>query len=685
MKIKLKLARKVSVMMATALLVQGFATTAMAVDQGSGFEKIAAYSTGFTDGDGGIAEIVKYNSDNKKFYLVNGKTSRLDVVSLEEMENAQNGVTALEAQLSIDLTALLPEGFAYGDLTSVDVDTQHDVIAVAVQEADFVKAGKIAILDYDGNLVKWIDAGVQPDMVVFTPDYQHLLVANEGEPRDGYVTEDPKGSVTLVDLTDGIEAATAANLYFDAYDAARESLIQDSVILKKDAAPSQDLEPEYIAVSQDGKKAYVSLQEANAIATVDIENKTFASVKGLGFKNHSLPGNELDLISDGEVKIESQQVYGAYMPDGIALAEIAGKSYILTANEGDDREWGEDADGEPVYANADKIKINDKKVTVLVNEMMDGLEADKTYILGGRSFSIWDAQTMDLVYDSGSEFESVIASQLPMYFNCSNDTIEMEDRSGKKGPEPEDVKVGQIGGRFYAWIGLERVGGIMTYDITNPENPLFANYSHTRDFSGDIVGDVSPEGLSFVADTASPDGQPLLIAAYEVSGTAAVYQLDGQALRKESLTNGLNPIMTRGDAALMLSRAGGSMTGTTTTSFTDVKIDASYGQAVAWAADNQIVNGMGSGRFMPQASITREQFSLMLTRYAQHQGIELQAIQNIDLKNAAAISAWAKESAMTLGNSGAFEVWGIQEDFQPQAPVTLEEAAVLMMWLLEQK
>ncbi len=478
---------------------------------------LGSYSTGFQDKDGGVAEIVKYNPDNRKMYIINGKVQQIDIVSLADLKN---GVNTFSLERRIDVSNMIPD-FGFGDITSIDINTELRIVAAAIQEADYRKPGAVVLFDYDGNLIKHIPVGVQPDMVTFTPDGQYILTADEAEPRNGYGpgTINPKGSVSIISLKDGIEAAEAVVVTFDRFDDKREQLIADKVLLKKGAAPSVDLEPEYIAVSSNSKMAYVALQEANAIATLDIEKGEFISIKGLGFKDHSLPGNEIDLFRDGKIDIRNENVYGVYMPDGIATAEIHGKTYVITANEGDAREWGN-------YENIRSATIGGKSFDALKVEEHDGLEKGKTYVLGGRSFSIWDAETMELVFDSGGDFERITAERFPAYFNVSNSNVTMDHRSSKKGPEPEDVKVLEIEGKVYVAIGLERIGGVMMYEITEPKNAQFFDYINTRDFSAPISGDVAPEGLAFVTAKDSPTGYPLLLAAHEVSGTVAVYQVN---------------------------------------------------------------------------------------------------------------------------------------------------------------
>ena len=481
-------------------------------------QHLSSYSTGFSNPDGGVAEIVKFNPDNKKMYIVNGATQTLDIVKI----NA-DGSTAFSAPTDrIDVSTAVP-GIRFGDITSVDVNTKKKIIALAVQEADYAKTGVILILDYNGKFLKHFAAGVQPDMVTFTPDGRYVLSANEGEPRQGYEAGavDPQGSVTIIDLQKGLENAAPVTVGFASFDGKRQQLLADAVILKKDALPSRDLEPEYIAISADSKKAYVGLQEANAIAVLDIASKSFSAIKGLGAKDHGLPGNALDLLKDKKIDIKPQQVQGLYMPDGIAVFEKGGNTYVLTANEGDAREWGS-------YTNIASLTVAGQKVDVLNNSEFDGLASDTAYTYGARSFSVWQADGMKQVFDSGSDFETITAEKYPKYFNVSNKDVTLDSRSGKKGPEPEDVKVGTVGDQVYAFIGLERIGGVMVYNITQPDKAYFVDYGNTRDYSAPIAGDVSPEGLCFVPADKSPTGKALLLAAHEVSGTVAIFEVHPQ-------------------------------------------------------------------------------------------------------------------------------------------------------------
>jgi hypothetical protein len=215
------------------------------------------------------------------------------------------------------------------------------------------------------------------------------------------------------------------------------------------------------------------------------------------------------------------------MPDGITSVTIRGKTYVLTANEGDAREWGSGGDA---YTDVAAFSIDGVRLDVLDNAKKDGLDDDKKYLFGARSFSIWDmaAGTARQVYDSGNDFETLTARLFPENFNASHTNNDLDSRSGRKGPEPEYVDILRIGNKVYAVIGLERIGGIMVYDISNPESPVFYDYINTRDFSKSKLaemGNLGPEGICTVEAAASPTRKPLIFVANEVSGTIAVFEM----------------------------------------------------------------------------------------------------------------------------------------------------------------
>ena len=492
--------------------------------------EIANYNTNAgADGDGGVAEIVKYNKYNQTMYLVSGKTQSVHIVNLNNVNSNSN--TTLEATKTVTLESIGINDA--GDITSVDVSPDGKEIAIAIQHKDYDKNGYIARFDANGQLISIHEAGIQPDMITYSPDGSLILTANEGEPRQGYEagTVDPKGSITALDTNTN----QSYDIDFTAFDSAesRAALVADNVIIKKDTAPSVDFEPEYITISNDSLTAYVTLQEANSIATIDLTTKQVTRVDSLGFKDYSSGDNKVDLYKkDDAINItNTDEFLGIYMPDGISSYEVDGKTYLLTANEGDSREWGD-------YINEVEEKYGESKskIVTLNTDDYDGFDdLSKKYLFGGRSFSIIDASTMTMVSDSNGEFEEITAKLLPEYFNCSNDDISFEDRSGKKGPEPEDIKTMIIDGKVMAFIGLERIGGVMMYDVSDPTNPTYVDYLNLRDFSDDISGSVSPEGLCTVSAKDSPTNKPMLIIANEVSGDVNVVEVAGETYQ-HSLT-----------------------------------------------------------------------------------------------------------------------------------------------------
>ncbi len=524
--------------------------------------KIAGYSTGTVDTDGGVAEMVEFNKENGKFYIVNGATSpaALDIVTLPATGYPSSGYLTLTSKTTIDIESLLAanvSGFTYGDLSCVSVSTVNDRIYLSVQEDDYInKNGIILVLDYDGNYIHYYQAGFGPDMIVASKNGRYILTADEAEPRGAAQSDialDPKGSVTIVDTmgTSGTDDDTVTHVYFD--DVSKidddvhvrgvESQADSYFMVPRDKTDAvTDFEPEFITLSEDSGTAYVSLQENNAIAVIDVAAKTLVSVKSLGFKDLRQPENSLDVIEDSNITLENIPAFGMYMPDAVASFSVDGKTYILTANEGDFAEFypnngliqsvapyltGDEA-ASFFYTPETQVPSGTQDEVYFFYCARDMGNTDEVYLFGARSFSIWDADTMAQVYDSCNDFEVITAQRLPSYFNIDNDhykTKKMDKRSPKKGPEPEGIEVGVINGRTFAFVGLERIGGMMTYDITDPENAFFVNYINTRPFDGSFL-DSAPEGLDFIPAADSPTGTPLVLMACEVGGTVAVFQID---------------------------------------------------------------------------------------------------------------------------------------------------------------
>ncbi len=484
-------------------------------------EQIARYNQGAICADGGSLEIVEYNSMNGYAYAVSGLKGKIATVRISNIANADKIINLSGTEYDVKELVAGKAGFVYGDITSVSISPNGKKLAAAVQHADYDKAGIVAIFDCntDGSLTNpsYVEVGVQPDMVLFAND-NTILTADEGEPRNGYDAGciDPKGSVSIVDVSGMISYQAG----FEEF--TKEELVNKHIILGiangEVISPEYDLEPEYIVTSADGKTAYVSLQEANAIAVLDLSQKKFTGIYSVGYEDYSKVA--VDIVEDGKYEAKTyDNLVGARMPDGIAIYENDGNTYLITANEGDAREWGS-------YINELKTKeFTGKNIRVLNPNLCEGLPSGKSVMYGGRGFSVFEVASNGLieVYDSGNDFERITSDSIPEYFNCSNDDIDVDSRSPKKGPEPENVIIGKVKDKTYAFVAVERIGGIMVYDITNPVKTTYVNYINSREFGDVIMGDVSPEGLCFVDNGTAKN--PMIIAACEVSGTLAVYEL----------------------------------------------------------------------------------------------------------------------------------------------------------------
>ena len=504
--------------------------------------QIAQYNSGA--GEAGT-EILAYDVASKKAFVTNGAAKAMDIVSFENLKSGafKNISTSKRVYLN-------DFGIENVDsITSVASHPTENLVALAVVSDPKTDPGYIVLLSKDGKFLNKVQVGSLPDMVTFTPDGNKILVANEGEPNADY-SVDPEGSISIIDISNkGFNGLTAQNLTFEGIELDENVRVSQPQV-NESKTVLQQLEPEYITVSDDSKHAYVTLQENNAIATVDLAKNKIISVKGLALKDHSVEGNEIDGRRDGQAKAEKLPFLGLRMPDAIETFKVGDKTYILAPNEGDSRDY--DAYSEEVELKdiKDKLDLKAENYEGFTQEQLNSFDfkdMDKfkitkengfneetgkyeaLYSYGGRSFSIFEADTMELVFDSGTDLEKITAEALPDYYNTSNDEIGKDKRSTAKGPEPETVVKGEIEGTPYAFIALERISGVMVYDLSNPEAPEFTTFISSRDFSADVKGDVSPEGLQFISAEDSPTGNPLLAATHEVSGTVAVYELDAIA------------------------------------------------------------------------------------------------------------------------------------------------------------
>ncbi|MCI3936893.1 choice-of-anchor I family protein [Chryseobacterium aahli] len=477
-------------------------------------------------------EIVVHDAATQRLFTISSLTDVFDII------NFSNPTTPTVIQ-TVNMAP-------YGGITSIAV--KNGIIAVASPNGTNPQGnGSVVFFDINGVFLKQLNVGVLPDMITFTPDGTKVMTANEGEPNDAY-TVDPEGSISIIDVPTltvaGIQALTQTNvttLGFTQFNGMETTLAATGGRkVKSTSTLAQDLEPEYIAISPDSQKAWVSCQENNAIIEVNLATKALTGIWGLGKKDMSLPGNGFDASdNNGEVLIANWPVKAYYNPDAMASYKIGNTNYLVTANEGDEKDLGGfserttvGANGytldSTVFPNASILKASHnlgRFRTTSVNGNTDGdAEYEEIHALGARSFSIFNTDTKQLVFDSGDQFERHVAAYHPLIFNADNEANGAKTRSRAKGPEPEGVTLGTINGQTFAFITLERTGGVMVYNVTDPNNVTFVDYKHSRSTSA-FGGDNGPEGITYIPSVNMNNGKGYVIVANEISGTLSMYEV----------------------------------------------------------------------------------------------------------------------------------------------------------------
>ena len=509
--------------------------------------RISSYDTNTTAG----SEIVAFDKTSQRMFVTNGATKALDIIDMSDPKNPEKVSSIAIANYGADLQS---------------VAVHNGKVAVAVGSANKVTTkGKVVVFDSVGELLSQTTVGYLPDMVTFNEDGTKVIVANEGEPigaLEEYEKESDEnvtvvsGKGAYVDVAGSIGVITLAsadttdnsNGYAEVgFANATLSPASDTTPVRLGGTPSNaaslDIEPEYIAVS--GDYAYVTLQENNALAKVNIsgETPTLTFVKSFGAKSYTDGNSTIDIEEDGDMDMKNYpELYALYMPDTIASYKVNNTTYLVTANEGDGREYPtEDVTSGPETGDVltddkkiskltldDAIKSayandNDLKVIVDMGDADNDGDYEKLYTFGARSFSIWDTNGT-LVWDSGDAISKKVAEFEPDLFNQDQEEEgddKKDARSGNKGSEPEALAIGKLAnGKTYVFVGLERQSAIVVYDISNPNAPTFVDYVIThRD------GDVSPEGMKFIGASDSPSGKDLLLVANEVSGSTVIYEV----------------------------------------------------------------------------------------------------------------------------------------------------------------
>lgn len=542
----------------------------------------------------GTALISTYAPESKWVFTVNGLDGTLDVFDISNPKNPY----------FVKAIPFRKNGWGW---RPTNVVYKNGVVAASAEMRIRQQQGKIYFFDPWGNYLADTFVGAQPDFVSFTPDGCKVLVANEGEPNDDY-TWDPEGSVTIIDLSTGLNFLEGKTFHIGFNEFNKANIDPNIRITGPNASVPQDLEPESISITPDGRLAYISLQENNAVGVLDLLTLRWVKLLPLGYKDwHQgalYSGNGIDFRRGGAPVWGSTApssttylptwVKGIYQPDEIKIFTYNGDIYFVSANEGDSRNYQSrqgDADGDPTtefyneevlitqYCNTGSLApfnfqvdptlcanisafsfgSNPLRVSKIGRDTNgDGL-IDEVHTFGGRSISIWSGDGK-LIWDSGSDLEEMlsgnkyvgqafnlsiiangkqaITSSNPFY-NASFDRTGTDRRSDRQGPEPEGVALGKIGNKFFAFIGIERPGGVAVYDITDPQAPSFQSYLNFRTATTDTqtvlgtkqmvelgrAGDLGPEGVAFIHASISPNGKDLVLVSNETSGSITLYEV----------------------------------------------------------------------------------------------------------------------------------------------------------------
>ncbi len=462
------------------------------------------------------AEISAFDPKTNKLFVTNATKPAIDVIDLSDPTNP------------VYLEELR---FSGAGVNSVSV--KNGLLAAAIESDPKTSPGKVIIWNtsdlHDEPVM--VPVGALPDMVAFSPDGKYILSANEGESNEDN-TNDPNGSISIIDVKRNFQVVT---LDFTSFNGQINSLKQKGYRVFNSSELAADTEPEYIAISDDSRTAWVTLQENNAIAKIDVVAKSIEQISPLGFKDHLLKGNELDPSDkDGLVaSFGNWPLKGMYLPDGIAAFGKGHHQYLITANEGDSRIRPTSDDALPpagegdIFNEEERIKdvdldsvafpdaaslqkdaaIGRLKITNTLGDKDNDGDFDVLHTFGARSFSIWNGYTGKLVFDSGKELEEFLLSQSPSLYD--------DGRSDDKGVEPESVTVGNMGKYTIAFIGLERADAVVIVEISNPFSPVFLQVLHTGD---------APEGVLFVPANESPNGRSILIVSSEGDGKVKMFQ-----------------------------------------------------------------------------------------------------------------------------------------------------------------
>lgn len=527
-------------------------------------EPLGTHATGVFDAS--AAEIPAFDPATNQLFVVNAESGAVDVMDLDA-----TGTPSYTTSLSA-VGRTSADGSTIGEGAVVNsVSVARGMLAVAVEHADKVQHGwtlffRTSDLSYLGG----VRVGSLPDGLKFSPNGKYVVVANEGEPADDF-SSDPEGTISVISVPSNpnqfkrLTQDSVRTIDFRAYDEGADlpegvRVFGPDVAVPEGQEPAgyvaRNLEPEYVTIADNGNTAFVSLQEANAIAVVDLKSAELSNLWALGYVDWSVDGKLDASDKDDAINLSHWPLKGVLMPDGIATYKYRGTDLVVTANEGDAREWGDFVDGdrlkkkqfvlcEEEFPNAEELKADeDLGRHNVISDL--GFDAERgcyfdLFSYGGRGFAIFTAGG-ERLFNSGDMVEQAIADlieagELPeSAFNANHsEQGSFDKRSDDKGAEPEDVQIGQIQGRTYAFLGLERIGGVMVFDVTDPRDAHYVTYVNNRDLSVEydednaedfaLAGDLGSEGMAFIPASESPTKTPLLVVANEVSGTTTVWEI----------------------------------------------------------------------------------------------------------------------------------------------------------------
>jgi hypothetical protein len=488
-----------------------------------------------------------------------GVSHRVDIYSL-----APSGVLALETVADFDPVFGASSTLSVSSVAA-DPSSRGFGAASIIPKDNTTVLGKVAFFDvHTGAILRVIDVGFHPDAVRFTPDGRRLIVANEGEFTAG--AAQAPGSISVVNLT-GFNASTDLQLRaplvttVDFRDGLAPGVTLEGLRFNVAGIPAGDrylyIEPEFSVATNE--RAYVTLQENNGIAVVDLEGggaPRISAILPLGTITQRVDASDRDPTNGGLAAININDVVpGLPMPDTLATFMHGGRRLLATANEGDARtddgdvaragaanvvDTVSDGAGDLTFAGSLSDSAGIGRLTI---SRFDGnLDSDSLVevptMIGTRSFTLWD-EAGRRVFDSGSMLEDFVRANAPLTFNMNNGTTTAIDtRSDDKGPEPEALAYGEIAGRQFVFVGAERQNGIFQFDVTDLSRVSIVGYYNIVDGTKVVTGAqyVSPETIVFVSASDSPTGKPVLLVGYEgvepaISGSLAVLEVQPTTTR----------------------------------------------------------------------------------------------------------------------------------------------------------